>query len=160
MGNRDKGGDTMRKLLVLSVLVVGVMAVATATAGRPVTTRMNFDATFPDDFLSAACGFEVTTHARGHAISREFDRAKGTVAVSTLNIALTAMANGNTYRFRDVGADHVKITKDGPILSIVGQIPFEFIGVLKIDLDTDEVVHEPGHDISGRIADACAALAA
>jgi hypothetical protein len=110
--------------------------------------------------LSDECGFDVTTHASGHVISREFDRAKGTVAVNTLNIGLTATANGNTYRFRDVGADHVKVTKDGVILSIIGQIPFDFIGVLKIDLDTGEVVHEPGHDISGRVADACAALAA
>jgi len=100
------------------------------------------------------------THAQGHIVTKEFDRDSGTVEVRTLNVALTAMANGNTYRFRDVGADHTKVTKDGPILTIVGQIPFDFIGVLKIDLDTGEVVHEPGHGISARIADACAVLAA
>jgi hypothetical protein len=150
----------MRKLLVLVVVGLGVIAVASAAAGQPVMTREDIDDTFHDEFLSDECGFDVTTHASGHVISREFDRAKGTVAVNTLNIGLTAMANGNTYRFRDVGADHVKVTKDGVILSIIGQIPFDFIGVLKIDLDTGEVVHEPGHDISGRVADACAALAA
>ena len=96
------------------------------------------------------------THARGHVILREFDRTKGTVSLRTLNIALTAMAGDNTYRFRDVGNDHVKITKDGPVLSIVGQIPFDFIGVLKIDLTTGEAIHEPSHDISGRLAEACA----
>lgn len=150
----------MRKLLVLVVVGLGIIAVASAAAGQPVMTREDIDDTFHDEFLSDECGFAVTTHASGHVISREFDRAKGTVAVNTLNIGLTATANGNTYRFRDVGADHVKVTKDGVILSIIGQIPFDFIGVLKINLDTGEVVHEPGHDISGRVADACAALAA
>jgi len=150
----------MRKLLVLAVVALGIVAVASAAAGQPVLTRIDVDETFPDEFLTEECGFDVTTHAQGHVIVKEFDRTKGTVELRTLNIALTAMANGNTYRFRDVGADHVTLTKDGAILSVVGQIPFEFIGVLKINLDTDEVVHEPGHDISGRLADACAALAA
>jgi hypothetical protein len=150
----------MRKLLVLAVVALGVVAVASATAGQPVLTRVDIDETFPDEFLTEACGFDVTTHAQGHVIAKEFDRTKGTVEVRTLNISLTAMAHGKTYRFRDVGADHVRLTKDGAILSVIGQIPFEFIGVLKINLDTEEVVHEPHHDISGRVADACAALAA
>jgi hypothetical protein len=29
------------------------------------------------------------------------------------------------------------------VLSIVGQVPFDFKGVLKIDLGTGEVLHEP-----------------
>jgi hypothetical protein len=150
----------MRKLVVLGVFVVAVLAASSATAGQPFVVREDVDETFPDEFLTGACGFDVTTHAKGHVTTREFDREKGTVVVRTLNIGLTAMANGNTYRFRDVGADHVKVAKDGPILSIVGQIPFDFIGVLKINLDTDEVTHEPGRDISGRVADACDALSA
>jgi hypothetical protein len=150
----------MRKLLALGVLALGLVVAAGATAGQPVMTREDIDATFVDDFLSPLCGFEVVTHAKGHSIFKEFDRTKGTVEVHTLSIGLTAMAHGKTYRFRDVGADHVKVTKNGVILSIIGQIPFDFIGVLKINLDTNEVVHEPGHDISGRVAEACAKLAA
>jgi hypothetical protein len=150
----------MRRLLVLAVLVLAVVAVATATAGKPTITREDIEDTFPDGFLSEECGFDVTTHAKGHVTTKDFDRTKGTVQVTTLNIALTAMANGNTYRFRDVRADHTKVTKDGTILTIIGQVPFDFIGALKINLDTGEVVHEPRHDISGRVADACAALAA
>jgi len=82
------------------------------------------------------------------------------VSLNTLSFALTAMAGGNSYRFRDVGADHVKVTNDGEVLSIVGQLPFDFIGALKINLATGEVIHEPGHDISGRVEEACAALTA
>jgi hypothetical protein len=157
MSKTFKGG-----LLVLGAgLLLAVALVPLALAGKPEMERIDIDVTFPDDFLSAECGFAVTTNQRGHIIFREWpDREKGTLAVNTLNFALTAMANGNSYRFRDVGADHVKVTKDGPILSIIGQVPFDFIGVLKINLDTDEVVHEPGHDISGRLAEACAKLSA
>ena len=121
----------MRKMLALGVLVVGVIAVSSATAGQPVIVREEIDETFADEFLTDACGFEVTTRAEGHVITREFDRSGGTVEVRTLNVALEAMAHGKTYRFRDVGADQVRVTKDGPILSIVGQVPFDFIGVLK-----------------------------
>ena len=40
-------------------------------------------------------------------------------------------------RFRDVGADVVRIEPDGTAtLMIIGQVPFDFTGVLKIDLET------------------------
>ena len=150
----------MRKLLALAVLVLGVVVVASATAGQPVIVSEDVDDTFLDEFLTDACGFDVTTHAQGHIITREFDRETGTLVVRTLSVALTATAHGKTYRFRDVGADQVRVTKEGAILSIVGQVPFDFIGVLKINLDTDEITHEPSKNISGRVDDACAKLAA
>lgn len=73
------------------------------------------------------------------------------------NVGLTATAGDNTYRFRDVGADQVRVTKDGAILSIIRQVPLDFIGVLEINLDTGEVVHEPGHLIGDQLEEACAA---
>ena len=57
-------------------------------------------------------------------------------------------------------APFLKITRDGALLSIIGQLPFDFTGVLKINLDTGDVVHEPSHDISGRLEEACDALTA
>ncbi len=150
----------MKTAVVVGILLVAVAAVSNAMAGKPVMERFDIDETTPDAFLTAECGVSVMTRARGHVIVREFDRTKGTVSLRTLNIALTAMAGDNRYRFRDVGNDHVRITKDGPVLSIVGQVPFDFIGVLKIDLTTGEATHEPSHDISGRVAEACAALTA
>jgi hypothetical protein len=40
-------------------------------------------------------------------------------------------------------ADH-----DGTVvLMIVGQVPFEFTGVLKVNLDTGEVILEPRHTV-------------
>jgi hypothetical protein len=75
---------------------------------------------------------------------RDFDRTKGTITVNNVNFTLTATAGDNTARFRDVGTDHARITPDGQlILSITGQVPFDFKGVLKIDPETGKVLHEP-----------------
>jgi len=80
-------------------------------------------------------------------------------ALNTVNVKGTATAGANTFRFHDVGNDHLRITPDGAlVLSITGQVPFEFKGVLKIDPDTGEVFHEPSRtDDTTR---ACAALTA
>lgn len=152
------GRKTWVAFVPLVVAVVLVVAAPGAWAGKPVIERFDIDETSPDGFLSAECGTDVSTRARGHIIVRVFDRDKGLVELRTINVGLTAMAGDNTYRFRDVGADQVKLTKDGPILSIIGQVPFDFIGVLKINLDTGEVIHEPGHLIGDRLEEACAAL--
>lgn len=156
MGNRRRTYVAFVPLVV-AVLTI-VVAAPGAWAGKPEMERVDIDETFHDDFLSAECGTDVTTRALGHIIFRVFDRSKGLVELTTISIRLTAMAGDNTYRFRDVGADQIKVTKDGPILSIIGQVPFDFIGVLKINLDTGEVIHEPGHLIGNRVEEACAAL--
>jgi len=142
------------------VVVIAVVIAPGAFAGKPTMERVDVDETFADGFLTAECGVAVTTRIQGHIIFRTF-AGGGNVELNTLNFALTAMAGDNTYRFRDVGADHVQVKKDGTeILMVIGQIPFGFIGVLKINLTTGEVIHEPGRDISGRLAEACAALTA
>ena len=146
--------------LAVAVFVVAVV-VPSAWAGKPEMERFDINESVPDEFFSDACGVDVTAHARGHVIVREFDREKGVVELRTLNIAVTLTANDNSYSFRDVGADQVKVTRDGAILSIIGQIPVEgFNGVLKINLDTGEVVHEPSpvHFVS--VEEICAALTA
>ena len=143
-----------------TVVVVAAVVVPGALADQPVMERFDLDESFADEFLTEECGVPVTTHIRGHIIFRTFEDGRN-VEVNTLNFALTATADGNTYGFRDVGVDHLQVMKDGTeIISIVGQVPFGFIGVLKINLTTGEVVHEPGHDISGRLEEACAALTA
>ena len=150
---------------VVVAALAGVLAtavLASAAVGAPPTVeRIDVDETFPDEFLTEACGFPVTTHAEGHVIVVESTRnGTGVLAVRTLNIALTATANGRTYRLRDVGADQVRRTPEGfEILMIIGQIPFGFTGVLKINETTGEVVLEPQHSTEGDVEDACAALA-
>ena len=145
--------------------LVGLTALAAllasgATAGKPVLERFDIDETTPDAFLTAACGVPVTTHAEGHVIARTFTGGgTGPAAVRTLNIGLTATAGDNVIRFRDVGADVERIEPDGTaILSIIGQVPFDFTGVLKIDLETGEAILEPQHSTAEDLEDACAAL--
>jgi hypothetical protein len=143
------------------VLIVAALVAPAASGAKPTIERIAVDETFPDEFLTEACGFPVTTRARGHVITRTFTRA-GTrvVEVRTINIALTAMANGKTYRFRDVGADITRRTRNGiEILMLIGQLPFAHTGVLKINLTTGEVIHEPRHSTEGEVEEVCAALA-
>ena len=145
------------------LFVVAVIAAPAAVAGKPTFERIPISESFPDDFLSEACGVDVTTRAEGHIIVRTFsdDSSKGLLEVRTLNIALTATAGGNTYRFRDVGADVTRISSDGTeIVMIIGQIPFGFTGVLKLNVETGEAILEPHHSLESRLEEACAALTA
>lgn len=102
----------------------------------------------------------MTTHAKGHVILRTFSGGgTGPIELRTLDLRLTATAAGNSYVFRDVGADLVRVEPDGTaVLMIIGQLPFTFTGVLKIDLDTGEVILEPRHSLEERLAEACAVL--
>lgn len=153
-----------RQLLVFVVVVLAAAALcATGYAAKPAMDRVDVDETVPDEFLTAACGFPVTTTFVGHLIFRVFDAGdKGLMELTTLDVRGTSSANGNTVRIHDVGADQVRVAPDGTvILSIIGQIPFGpgFTGVLKIDLTTGEVIHEP-HHFTEDVAGVCAALAA
>ena len=147
--------------------LVGLAAVAAllapgATAGKPVLERFDIDETAPDPFLTAACGVPVTTQAEGQVIVRTFTGGgAGPVVVRTLNIALTATAGDNVVRFRDVGADVERIEPDGTaILMIIGQVPFDFTGVLKIDLETGDAILEPQRTTEEDLEAACATLTA
>lgn len=157
-----KGGSMTRRGVrwVLAAFVVAALFAPGATAAKPTIERIDVDESFLDEFLTARCGVEVTTQARGHITVRTFDgEGTGTAEVTTINIALTATADGNTYAFRDVGVDLVRIEPDGTaILMIVGQIPFEFTGVLKIDLETGEAILEPKHSRGQELAAACEVL--
>lgn len=140
--------------LLLTTVLAGPVA-----AGGPTFERVTIGPeTFYDEFLSDECGVEVWTTASGEVIGRSFDdRSTGALVVNTVNVSLVARAGDNTFRFRDVGADVVQAGPDGSLtLLIIGQVPFGFAGVLKIDLLTDEVILEPSHETD--TARACAAL--
>ena len=155
-----------RKAVIASLagmLVLGALLAPGASAGKPTLQRIEIDESFPDDFLTEACGVPVTTRALGHIVLRTFTGGGGTgpAELATISVGLTATAGENTIRFRDVGADLVRIEPDGTaILMITGQVPFEFTGVLKIDLETGEAILEPQHTTEERVEKACAALTA
>jgi hypothetical protein len=151
-GTLEKGGSMTRRgvsSFLASVFVVAAFIAPGAMAAKPTIERIDVDESFADEFLSEECGVEVTTQALGHIIVRTFSgEATGAAELRTVNIALTATADGNTFTFRDVGADLVRIEPDGTaILMLIGQLPFDFTGVLKIDLETGEAILEPQHTV-------------
>lgn len=154
---------TRRCMLALSgVALVGAALSGPAVVGAapPDSVRIVVDETFEDGLLSEACGVPVTTRLQGHIIVRTFNNGEtGVVDLATISLALTATAGDQTFRFRDVGADLVRIEPDGTaVLQIIGQIPFAFAGVLKINLDTGEAILEPQNRTVRQIERACKAL--
>jgi hypothetical protein len=140
---------TRRRLALLFatvalLIVVGVGGTPASAAPPQVITVSD---TFHDDFLSDACGVDVTSTVNGTVRVREFDRTTGLVTVATINVDITATAGDNTFRFRDVGADVFLQGGEGPVHLVTGQIPFEFTGVLKINETTGEVLLEPQHTV-------------
>ena len=146
---------------VLTALLAAALLTPIALAAKPVIERIDIDEGGPDPFLTAECGFAVDVHFAGQIIARTFSGdGTGPAELRTLNILSTVTANGNTVRIRDVGVDLVRVFPDGTlILSIVGQVPFDFTGVLKVDLTTGEVIHEPQH-LGDTVEEVCAALSA
>ena len=147
---------------LVGVVVLGALVAPGALAGKPAFERITIDETALDPFLTDACGVPVTTRAQGHITTRTFaGGGTGPAVVTTINVALTATAGDNVVRFRDVGADVERIEPDGTaILMIIGQIPFAFSGVLKIDLETGDAILEPQHNTEERLDTACAVLTA
>ena len=143
--------------LASMVVVAGLLSPGVGLGAAPTFERIAVDDTFPDEFLTVECGVPVTTTVQGHVILREFSgEGQGLVALNTLNLAITATAGERTFRFRDVGGDLARIEPDGTaVLYITGQVPFEFAGVLKLDLETEEAFLEPRDRSEEQLARAC-----
>ena len=153
-----------RKPFIRAALVVASAAVlaggATATAAKPTIERVPIDGSFLDNFLTTACGVNITTTERGHLIVRTFeDEDSPHVEVFTVNISLTAVGPGGSIRFRDVGADRTVIDENGDvIISLHGRLPFDFTGTLVLNDTTGEVLHEPQHTTVDDVEAACERL--
>jgi hypothetical protein len=103
--------------------------------------------TFQSPLLSQACGVKVTITITGSLKVLTFpNRPVGPQDLTMHNIDWVATAGDNQVRFRNVGIDLVRVEPDGTVIeSIAGHQPVEFTGVLKINLDTGEVILEPPH---------------
>ena len=125
--------------------IAALTAAAPAVAAPPVIERTEIDDSFADEFLSEECGVDVTTTVTGTIMTMTTSDGR-LLALTTLNLGFTATAGDNIVRFRDVGGDFLRMQPDGTVvLSIVGQVPFDFTGVLKLNADTGEVLLEPQH---------------
>jgi hypothetical protein len=140
--------------------LVGVLSPGVAAGAPPTFETIIVDETFADEFLTEQCGVAVTTHIQGKIVIRAFSgEGTGVAEVRSISVGVTATADGRVFRFRDVGADVVRLEPDGTaVLSIAGHVPFAFAGVLKIDLETGEAILEPRDRSEEELARACAAL--
>jgi hypothetical protein len=139
-----------RRRLALLFATLGVF-IPVGLGGSPAIAAppevITISDTFHDDFLSEACGVDVTTTVNGTVRVRGFDRETGLVTVATVNVDITATAGDNTFRFRDVGSDVFLQQGEGLVHLVTGQVPFEFTGVLKINETTGELLLEPQHTV-------------
>ena len=144
----------MRKFLwniTVGVVLTGLLVASTAMAASaaPVRETITFSETFQDEFLTEACGVEVTTTVDGRITFLTFpDRPVGPQDLTSIHVDFLATAGDNSVRFKNVGIDLVRVEPDGTvILMAVGQGPFAFTGVLKVNLTTGEVIMEPQHTV-------------
>jgi hypothetical protein len=143
-----------------AVLCAAAAFVPGSAAGAPPTiVREDIDETFVDEALSEACGVEATVHLTGHAITRTRE-GRGVLEVVTVNLTGIITSEFGSFRVKDVGSDQTRVTPDGQVIvSITGQVPFFFKGVLKFDGDTEELLNEPNFAAGERqIERACAQL--
>ena len=133
-------------LAVLGALLVVVLGANGAAGQAPEREVIQVNVTFDDEALTEECGVPVTTTATGRVTIFTLPDRRVLQDLSTVNVSVVATAGDNQIRLRDVGISQVREQADGTvILSIVGQVPLDFIGVLKLNLDTDEVILEPHH---------------
>jgi hypothetical protein len=135
--------------LTVAALVTLALGVSGATAAPPERETITFSDTFEDEELTAACGVDVTTSVNGRLTFITFpDRPVGPQELTSVHVDFVASAGDNQVRFKDVGVDLIGVAPDGKVtLMIVGQVPFEFTGALKINLTTGEVILEPRHTV-------------
>jgi hypothetical protein len=146
-------------LAVLGALLVVVLGATAAAAQPPEKVVIQVDETFVDEVLSAECGVEVTVTQTGRVTLFILPDGKVLQELTTLNLATVFTAGDNQIRTRDVGIDQTRVAPDGTvILSIVGQVPLGFTGVLKLNPETGEILHEPHHVVD--IAEVCERLTA
>jgi hypothetical protein len=140
---------TRGSLAVLGALLVVALGATAAAAQVPVKETITVSDTFQDEFLTEACGVEVTITVSGFITFLTFpDRPVGLQELTSYHLDILATAGDKQARFKDVGIDLLRVEPDGTVvLMIVGQVPFEFTGVLKINLDTGEVILEPQHTV-------------
>jgi hypothetical protein len=144
----------------LAVLFAAAALLPASAAGAPPTiVREDVDETFVDEGLSEACGVEVTAHLTGHAITRTREGG-GVLEVFTVNLTGILTSEFGSFKVKDVGSDAVRMTPDGQVIvSISGQVPFDFKGVLKFDGATGEELHTPNFAAGERqIERACTRL--
>jgi hypothetical protein len=161
MSEEQSMRTTTGSAIAIAAGAILLTAATPAAAAPPTIERIPIETSFADGFLTEECGVAVTTTLRGFVLERTFSDPDGNLrALSTVNITGVASSEYGSFRFKDVGADQLKAAPDGTVtVSIIGQLPFDFAGVLVLDLETGEVVHEPRFRGDWQLERACEVLA-
>jgi hypothetical protein len=150
----------MKTIKAVAVLCAVAALVPASAAGAPPTfVREDIDETFVDEDLSEACGVEATVHLTGHSTSRVRE-GNGVREIFTVNLTGIITSEFGSFKVKDVGSDATRVTRTGQVIvSIRGQVPFFFKGVMKFDGTTEEPLNNPNFAAGERqIERACAAL--
>jgi hypothetical protein len=150
----------MNTIKAVAVLSAAAALVPASAAGAPPTfVREDIDETFVDEDLSEACGVEATVHLTGHSTSRVRE-GNGVREIFTVNLTGIITSEFGSFKVKDVGSDATRVTRTGQVIvSIRGQVPFFFKGVMKFDGTTEEPLNNPNFAAGERqIERACAAL--
>ncbi len=144
---------------IAALCAAAALVPASAVGAPPTIVREEVDEMFVDEALSEACGVTANVHLTGFSISREREGG-GVLQVFTVNLTGIITSEFGSFRVKDVGSDATRITPDGQVIvSIRGQVPFTFKGVLKFDETTGAELNEPNFAAGDRqIARACAVL--
>ncbi len=150
----------MNTIKAVAVLCAVAALVPASAAGAPPTfVREDIDETFVDEGPSEACGVEATVHLTGHSTSRVRE-GNGVREIFTVNLTGIITSEFGSFKVKDVGSDATRVTRTGQVIvSIRGQAPFFFKGVMKFDGTTEEPLNNPNFAAGeGQIERACAAL--
>jgi hypothetical protein len=150
----------MTSTKALAVVCAAAALVPASAAGAPPNfVREEIDETFVDEALSEACGVEATVHLTGHSTSRVRE-GNGVREIFTVNLTGIITSEFGSFKVKDVGSDATRVTPKGQVIvSIRGQVPFFFKGVMKFDGTTEEPLNEPNFAAGEReIERACARL--
>lgn len=116
----------MRQFIALlgALFMAVTLSAAPVFAAQPEMERVPVDDVFVDDFLSDACGVQVTAHVTGHFILRTFTDAAGdpTRAVNNYAISVAWSSVNGALGAKDVGADHITFLDDSILVVIIGSV--------------------------------------
>jgi hypothetical protein len=145
----------------VALCAAAALVPASAAGAPPTIERVDIDDTFVDEFLSEACGVKATVHLVGHQMTRTSESGR-LLDVHTVSMTGIITSKFGSFRVKDVGSDSTRVTPDGQVIvSLRGQLPFFFKGVLKYDpaIAGDNWLNEPNLAAGERqVERACAAL--
>jgi hypothetical protein len=153
------------RLMLAACVLLALAAGPAMAAPNTVVIDLNDPAIDAEEsgFASDVCGFPIVADVSGHIRFVTFD-GQGSVQELHLFNVLATYTNpetGATYRLRDIGPDRIYVKRGILYVAVTGrsETGTGVIGVVKINLDTGEVIQTAGKGIGFFYDRLCAQLA-